>query len=228
MKWMNRPTFIIASIGSAIGLGNFWRFPYLTYKYGGAFFFLPYCLSLFLMGIPLLLMELSLGQKFQRGDVSVFRGINKRLAGIGFASVFSAYIISWYYTVIISWSLVYFAAAFKNPLPWSFFNEDFEWKCDPTTTTRAEQFFMINVIRFYDDDCKPYSNGDPSQFSVFAFIAVLVVWICIYAAIFKGVQSSSYIVWATVPLPVIFIIIMIIKGATLPGAKEGVKQYLGG
>jgi neurotransmitter:Na+ symporter, NSS family len=221
--WLNRPTFILASIGSAIGLGNFWRFPYLTYKYGGAFFFVPYLLALFLMGIPLLLMELSLGQKFQRGDVSVFRGINKRLAGIGVASVFSAYIITWYYTVIISWSLVYFAASFRNPLPWSNFVEDFEWKCDPTTTTRAEQYFMINIIRFYDDNCKPFEDGDPSQFSVAAFLAVLVVWVIIFATIFKGVGSSSYIVWVTVPLPVVFIIIMIIKGSTLEGAGEGIK-----
>lgn len=62
--WLNRPTFILAAIGSAIGLGNFWRFPYLTYKYGGGYFFLPYLLALFFMGIPLLLMELALGQKF--------------------------------------------------------------------------------------------------------------------------------------------------------------------
>ena len=63
-------------------------------------------------------MELGLGQKFQRGDVSVFRSINKRLAGIGVASVFSAYIITFYYTVIIAWSLVYVVKAFANPLPW--------------------------------------------------------------------------------------------------------------
>ena len=149
---------------------------------------MPYLLALFLMGIPLLLMELALGQKFQRGDISVFRGINKRLAGIGIASVFSAYIITWYYTVIISWSLVYFAAAFKNPMPWSNSVEDFEWKCDPKTTTRPEQFFMINVLRFYDDNCKAFEDGDHSQFSVQAFIAVLVVWIFIFGAVFKGVQ----------------------------------------
>jgi SNF family Na+-dependent transporter len=221
--WLNRPTFILASIGAAIGLGNFWRFPYLTYKYGGAYFFFPYLMCLIFIGIPLLLMELSLGQKFQKGDISVFRAINKRLAGIGFASVFSAYIITWYYTVIISWSLVYLVAAFKNPLPWSQSIEEFEWKCDSATTTRAEQFFMIDIIRYYNDDCMPYEDGMASQFSAYAFIAVIVVWICIFAAIFKGVNSSSYIVWATVPLPVIFIIIMIIKGATLPGAGTGVK-----
>jgi len=167
-------------------------------------------------------MELSLGQKLQRGDISVFRSINKRLSGIGIASVFSAYIITWYYCVIISWSLVYFVDAFKNPLPWSESITDFKWKCDPTTTTRAEQYFMIDIIRFYDDDCKAFEDGDASQFSVPAFIAVLIVWVVIYLAIFKGVNSSSYVVWATVPLPIIFIIIMIIKGSTLEGAKEGV------
>jgi SNF family Na+-dependent transporter len=102
-----------------VGLGNFWRFPSLTYKYGGfGNFAVPYLVALFFMGIPLLLMELGLGQKFQRGDVSVFRAINKRLAGIGVASVFSAYFITFYYTVIIAWSCVYVVYAFVNPLPW--------------------------------------------------------------------------------------------------------------
>jgi len=61
---MGRCTFILAAIGSAIGLGNFWRFPYLTYKHGGAYFFFPWASCLFLMGIPFMIMELALGQKF--------------------------------------------------------------------------------------------------------------------------------------------------------------------
>merc|ERR1711935_853940 len=161
-RWMNRPTFILASIGVAVGLGNFWRFPYLTNKYGGGFFFLPYLIALFTMGIPLLLMELSLGQKFQRGDIAVFGGINKRLRGIGIASVFSSYIITFYYNVIISWALIYFVMSFVSPLPWSESKEDFVWKCDKTKITRAEQFFNIDVIRYYNDECKPYKDGDPS------------------------------------------------------------------
>ena len=225
-RWMNRSTFILAAIGSAIGLGNFWRFPYLTYKYNGGYFFFPYVICLIFMGIPLLLMELGLGQKFQRGDISVFRGINKRLAGVGLASVFSAYIITFYYCVIISWSVVYFVSGFKSPLPWSTDNPDFEAKCDMSTQTRAEQFFQIDVIRYYDDNCKPYEDGDDSQFSVYSLLAVAVVWISNFLAIFKGVKSSSYIVWITVPLPVILIITMVIKGAGLPGAGDGVKLYL--
>merc|ERR1711988_1468840 len=148
-EWLNRPTFILASIGAAVGLGNFWRFPYLTNKYGGGFFFVPYLIALFTMGIPLLLMELSLGQKFQSGDISVFGGINKRLRGIGVASVFSAYIICFYYNVIIAWALVYLVAGFISPLPWSKDKADFEWKCDSEHYSRAEQFYLINVIRYY-------------------------------------------------------------------------------
>lgn len=130
---MNRPTFILATVGACIGLGNFWRFPYLTYKNGGGFFFVPYLIALFTMGIPLALMELTLGQKFQRGDIATFRGINKRLAGIGVASVFSSYIICFYYNVIISWALIYFVVAFKSPLPWSESNTDFKWLCKQHT-----------------------------------------------------------------------------------------------
>jgi NSS family neurotransmitter:Na+ symporter len=63
-RWLSSVTFVIATIGSSVGLGNFWRFPYLTYKHGGAQFFLPYLLSVVFVGIPLLIMELGLGQKF--------------------------------------------------------------------------------------------------------------------------------------------------------------------
>ena len=63
-RWMNGWTFVIAAIGSAIGLGNFWRFPYLCYKHGGGLFFVPYFLCLFLLGLPMLMLEFSLGQKF--------------------------------------------------------------------------------------------------------------------------------------------------------------------
>ena len=227
-QWLNRPTFILASIGAAVGLGNFWRFPYLTNKYGGGFFFIPYLIALFTMGIPLLLMELSLGQKFQRGDISVFGGINKRLRGIGIASVFSSCIICFYYNVIISWSIVYFIAAFISPLPWSSTRKDFEWKCDPTTMTRAQQFFEIDVIRFKDDNCKDYADGDPTQFSVKAFFATMFVWLTCFLAVFKGVHSSSYIVWFTVPIPLVFIVAMVINNLTLEGAGDGIDKYLNG
>ena len=111
-RWKGSVTFVLAAIGSAIGLGNFWRFPYLTYKWGGGIWFIPYLIALMLLGLPMMLLELSLGQLFQRGDIGVFRGIHPRLYGVGLASVFSAFAINIFYTYLIAISGCYFFAAF--------------------------------------------------------------------------------------------------------------------
>lgn len=109
----------MAAIGSAIGLGNFWRFPYLCYKWGGGLFFIPYLCSLALLGLPMMLLELSLGQLFQRGDIGVFSGIKPELFGVGLSSVFSAFAINIFYTYLIAIACCYFFASFVPVMPWS-------------------------------------------------------------------------------------------------------------
>lgn len=118
-RWLSRMTFILAMVGYCVGLGNFWRFPYLCFTWGGALFFVPYLTCLFTIGIPVTLMELALGQKFQRGDIGVFRGIHPRLSGVGLASVIAAFCIVAYYNIIIGWSFIYLIMSFISPLPWS-------------------------------------------------------------------------------------------------------------
>ena len=118
-RWLSRMTFILAMVGYCVGLGNFWRFPYLCFQWGGAAFFIPYFICLFFIGLPVTLMEMTLGQKFQRGDVGVFRGIHPRLSGIGLASVLAAFCITAYYNIIIGWSFIYLVMSFIDPLPWS-------------------------------------------------------------------------------------------------------------
>lgn len=121
-RWSSNTSFVIATIGAAIGLGNLWRFPYLCYKWGGAIFFIPYLLCLFLLGIPMMMLEFSLGQVLQKGDIAVWTKLHPRLTGIGLASVMASYLITFYYNVIIAWSLVYLCSSFINPLPWSIQN----------------------------------------------------------------------------------------------------------
>jgi solute carrier family 6 amino acid transporter-like protein 5/7/9/14 len=205
-------------------------------------------------------MELGLGQKFQRGDVSVFRSINKRLAGIGVASVFSSYFITFYYTVIIAWSCVYVVIAFVNPLPWDpsqkslkfpntsnaakgiANNKDapgFPDKCltsmitnskDALAASRAREFFYINVVKYYNTEtCTKFNDQtDSTQFSIYSFCACIVVWTTIFLAIFRGVHGSSIIVWVTVPVPLIFILVMMFRGFFLQGAFDGIKLYIQG
>jgi len=225
-RWMGRWTFILAAIGSAIGLGNFWRFPYLTWKHGGATFFFPWATCLFVMGIPFMIMELALGQKFQRGDIAVFRGINPRLVGIGVVSVYSSYVFSWYYNVVVAWALVYVIAAFYSPLPWSENNNSFNDRCpDDDTISRAEQFFRIDVIRIKSEECVEWVDGLPTDFSWRALGATFATWVIIFLCVWKGVKSSSWIVWFTVPLPVFFVFVMIINNATLEGSSNGIDRY---
>lgn len=106
-------------LGFCMGLSNLWRFPYLCFRWGGVLFLIPYVSALLFLGIPMSLMEVILGQKFQTGHVGIFSAIHPRLAGIGYAACFVSYIILYYYNVMIAWSLIYFASAFTNPLPWS-------------------------------------------------------------------------------------------------------------
>ena len=119
MKWDSNVSFIMAAVGQAVGLGNLLRFPYVCYKHGGGLFFVPYLLCLFLLGLPTLMLELALGQKTQRGNIGAFRAIHPKLAGVGIAQVFAASVGTISYCVTIGISVVYFAAAFDNPLPWS-------------------------------------------------------------------------------------------------------------
>lgn len=144
-----------------MGLGNFWRFPYIASKNGGGIFFLPYLLALFLLGIPMMLLELGLGQKFQRGDIGVFRGIHPKLTGVGISSIFSALVIAAYYSVIIAWALYYMVLSFLQPLPWSnsgMKEEEFGRLC--TDISAAEEFFSRIALKYRLQDCETITPGE--------------------------------------------------------------------
>jgi SNF family Na+-dependent transporter len=80
-------------ISLAVGFGNVWRFPSLAYEYGGGAFFIPYLLALFVIGIPMLFLEILLGQVYQRGDISVFAVCHKSMRGVGVASVACGFMV---------------------------------------------------------------------------------------------------------------------------------------
>lgn len=106
-RWMNRYVFIQACVGSAIGLGNIWKFPYLTFKHGGWRFIGAYAFALFVIGFPMLILELTLGQKMQRGSAGAQRGIMPRLAGAGWAASIAGFITCVIYNILLGLVLVY-------------------------------------------------------------------------------------------------------------------------
>ena len=106
-RWMNRWTFLISTVSAAIGIGNVWRFPYLSFKHGGSTFIFTYIYSLFIIGIPMLILELTLGQKMQKGSAGSMRGIVPRLAGIGYVASFSGFVTALTYNILLGMSIIY-------------------------------------------------------------------------------------------------------------------------
>ncbi len=105
--WNSRTAFVLAAIGSAIGLGNIWRFPYVTYENGGGAFLVAYFICLFLAGIPLLMLEFSIGHRFHQASPGSFRKISPRLEWFGWFAAGVGFIIVTYYAIIMAWSMNY-------------------------------------------------------------------------------------------------------------------------
>lgn len=202
-RWPSKTIFIFAAIGSAVGLGNIWRFPYLVGKYGGGAFLFPYLLLLFLFGIPLLILEFSLGQKMQQGAVGAMKRIRKSFSGIGLGAICCSFFVACYYAVVMAWCLLY-----------CFYSVNIAWGDDPST------FFFENVLQ---------SSSSPNEMWMIpthVLAALVFVWVCVYFCIWKGVRSVSAVVTITMPLPVILLIILLIRGVTLPGAMDGLIYYV--
>ncbi len=201
-RWPSKTIFIFAAVGSAVGLGNIWRFPYLVGKYGGGAFLFPYILLLFLFGIPLLVLEISLGQKMQLGAVGAFRKIGKPFSGIGVGAVLCSFFVSCYYAVVMAWSIMYI-----------YYSVNISWGESPST------FFFRDVLHSASGPSDLWTIPTP------VLTALVLCWFFVYFCIWKGVKSVSAVVVVTMPLPVILLFILLIRGVTLPGSVDGLIYY---
>ncbi|KAM9602262.1 sodium-dependent proline transporter-like isoform 2-T2 [Morphnus guianensis] len=116
--WTGKYKFLLSCLGYCVGLGSIWRFSYLCYRNGGGVFLIPYFIMLLVMGLPLFLMELSLGQYGAAGPITVWKCC-PLLKGIGIAMLIVSSLVSFYYNVIIAWAFYYLGSSFQSPLPWS-------------------------------------------------------------------------------------------------------------
>ena len=114
-QWVSKLGFILATAGSAIGLGNIWKFPGKVGAYGGGAFILCYILIVILVGFPVMLAELSIGRSTQKNAVGAFRALNGKWAFVGWIGQIALFVIMSYYCIVGGWVLKYIAAYVSDP-----------------------------------------------------------------------------------------------------------------
>ncbi|XP_031597464.2 sodium- and chloride-dependent GABA transporter ine [Oreochromis aureus] len=225
--WSRQIEFTLAGIGCAVGLGNVWRFPYLCYRSGGGAFLVPYLLMLVVLGIPLLYMELTVGQYTRRGPVLALATVCPLLKGVGIASVAISFIMCTYYNVVITWALYYLFSSFQAPLPWQNCNNT--WNTPNCTnhatnssysSTASQEFFKYKMLE------QTSGVEDTGVLRWDLFLILILAWILIYFCIFKGVKSTGKVVYFTALFPYVILIVLLINNAQLPGALEGIKFFI--
>ena len=161
--WQDRRSFLLAAVGAAIGTGNVWRFPYLCFKYGGGSFLVPYFFALFALGIPVMVLELGLGQQRQKGFVYTLHEIHPALAGLGWATVFNTFLSCVFYCLVMAWALLYLFRSFSQP--WAQ-QQPPPPASDPTAaaaaTSTAERWWLTSPVVLYTDPCEiPAAPAQP-------------------------------------------------------------------
>lgn len=202
-EWGTRAGFILAAIGSAVGLGNIWRFPAVAYENGGGAFFIPYLFALITAGIPLLILEFTMGHKFRGSAPLTFAKMNKKTEWVGWWQLAISFVISTYYAVIVAWAISYSLFSIKQ-----------SWGKD------TEDFLFNHYLKLTVD------AGQTGSIVPGVLIPLLIVWIIVLSILIKGIKKGiEKVNRVFLPMLVILFSIIVIRAVTLPGAMTGLNAF---
>lgn len=200
-NWSSRTGFIVAAVGSAVGLGNIWRFPYVAYDNGGGAFMVPYLIALLTAGIPLLFLDYIIGHKYRAAAPRAYKKMVKSAQFVGWWQTLVSFVIAIYYAAVIVWAGSYMVFSFGQ-----------RWGEDTTT------FFVSDFVQH---------TGDlTSVFVPQMFTGLIIVWalaiLIMFGGIRKGVELANKI---CIPLLIVLFGIMVFKAINLPGAEVGLNAF---
>ncbi len=201
-EWDSNLTFILAMIGSAIGLGNIWRFPNVLYSNGGGSFMIPYIVSIFLLGISFVLVEYAVGFKFKTSLAKILYNIHNKLEPVAWFVLTIVFLITTYYICIVGWDLIYLALSFTKA-----------WGSNP------DLFFTQSVLHSTDSIRGIFTIVPTILVSI--IIIWSVVWAIIRTNLNDGIGKVSRIL---LPILCIIVVIFVIYSLTLPGSYIGYTQ----
>lgn len=200
-SFKSRLGFLLVSAGCAIGIGNVWRFPYVTGQNGGGIFVLFYLIFLVIMGLPVLTMELAVGRASRKSAVLGYKALEKKGSKWhihGWVAIFGCCMLMMYYTTVSGWMVTYF---FK------FLTGSF--KSGMTTEDTAQAF--SNLL------------GDPKQMAFWMILTVVVGFLVCSRGLQNGLEKISKFMMTALLL---LIVVLAVHSLTLSNAAEGIKFYL--
>ena len=202
LEWNSNFAFMMAMIGSAVGLGNIWRFPNVLYSHGGGSFMIPYIVSLFLLGISFVLVEYAVGFKFTRSLARILFAVSKKLEPVAWFILLIVFLIATYYVCVVGWDLIYIVLSLTKA-----------WGANP------DLFFANNVLQATDSISGIFKIVPMVFASVFAIW--FMAWFIIKRDLNDGIGNVSKVL-----LPVLCLIVVgiVAFSLTLPGASIGYTQ----
>lgn len=201
-SFSSQRVFILAAVGSAVGLGNIWRFPYVAYENGGGAFLIPYLVALVTAGLPFLLMDYALGHRNRASAPLAFARLRRKLEVFGWWQVGICFMIAVYYAAVVAW-----AVRFTG------FSVNQAWGDDP------EAFFFRDFLK----------AGDPGlsvQFVPGVLIPLAIVWAVVLFVLILGVKRGIGLL-STVFIPILLLafVALVVQALLLPGASVGLNAF---
>ena len=201
-EWGSNLSFILAMIGSAVGLGSIWRYPYVLYSNGGGAFYIPYLVAILLMGIPFLILEYGVGYNYKSSFAKAIRKINSKCEYLGWFLPVAVFMIMIYYSAILGWDGIYIILSFFKG-----------WGADPNL------YFTTTLLQSSE------SVSGLFNFIPLIAVAMLVGWVIIWFISHRDLESGLGKV-SKILVPLLFVIMIVIVGfsLTLPGASIGLAE----
>ena len=201
-EWNSNLAFMMAMIGSAVGLGNIWRFPNVLYSNGGGSFMIPYIVSLFLLGISFVLVEYAVGFKFKKSIARIMYSIKEKLEPVAWFILLVVFLITTYYVCVVGWDFIYIILSFTKA-----------WGTNP------DLYFSNNVLHATDSISGLFTIVPNVLFSV--FIIWFIAWMILKRDLNEGIGRVSKIL---LPLLCLIVVGIVAFSLTLPGASIGYTQ----
>lgn len=211
-NWDSNIEYWMVALGTAIGFGCIWRFPFILYKNGGAVFLIPYYLLVFAFGIPQMLLESSLGQYFRMSLTATYSQVSRKFQGIPMMSMFVTMCVSVYYIYIMSYCVLYLKGIFAG-LPFLDAPED--------QILHATREYYNNEIL----ELTP-KRGELGGINYPLSLAAIISWFIVYLVIRKGISTTGKIAIVTVSTPYLLLTIFLIRISFLPGFTQGLTYLI--